>query len=245
MNKLLKIQNPASFDLAESRDRIAAYHENGWRAAQQQFGYQFLAGLELHRVKESLAHGQFLKWREENLPAIPERTARRYMDFAEVLISKSATVADLTTRPLQLTNGEIPEKEKKAILEAVFEFADGKSITDLYRDLGVIRPPKSRDEIDTTKKKQLTAEEKAAAEEQEAKALKDDKLISDSTLCDHSVSARLTTADYKEIIDSSIRVANFYRALLKDKKKGKANALEVRPQKQGTKSKALRKSQKV
>jgi hypothetical protein len=90
----------------------------------------------------------------------------------------------------------------------------------MYRELDIVKKPKSKNEIDTSKKKDLTAEEKAAAEEAEAKALAEDKIVADTTLCDHSVSARLTVADYKQIIDSSIRVANFYRALLKQKKVG-------------------------
>jgi hypothetical protein len=224
MNKLTKLDPPAGtvavckdFDLEDSRSRILNYHENNLRAAQQQFGYQFLAGLELHRVKESLAHGQFLKWRQENIPVIPERTAQLYMHFAELLISKSATVADLTQRDstsrcLQLTNGEIPEKEKKIILEAVFEFADGRSLTELYRDLGVIRPPKKQEYAAP----KLNAKEKLEAEESHAAELAADAERGNLAILDPAQFAKLTTAAKKQLIDHWIHCSTTAKARLKE-----------------------------
>jgi hypothetical protein len=204
----------------ESRERILGYHENNLRACQQQFGYQFLAGLELGRVKDALPHGQFMKWREENLPALPERTAQLYLAFAQELISKSATVADLASKPLQLSNGEIPEREKRVILDAVFEFADGRSLTELYRDLGVIRPKK---EPEYHPPKDLTAEEKARAEEDQARELIQSAIVALRLTLDDKTKADSQRPDRKELIDMCIEVSKAYKAL--DRKKSKAALL--------------------
>lgn len=216
MNKLVKFEMPGDIDLAESRTLIRSYHENGWRAAQQQFGYQFLAGVALHRAKAALAHGLFGQWIEENFSTGPcpltERTAQRYMRFAEELISKSDTVSDLTRQPLLLTNGDIPEKEKKIILEAVFEFADGRSLTELYRDLGVIRPPKKQE---YTAPKELSAEEKAKAEEDQAHDLIQDAIVALRLTLDDKTKADSKRPDRKELIDICIEVSKAYKALNK------------------------------
>jgi hypothetical protein len=215
MNKLVKFEMPGDIDLAESRTLIRSYHENGWRAAQQQFGYQFLAGVALHRAKAALAHGLFGQWIEENFSTGPcpltERTAQRYMRFAEELISKSDTVSDLTRQPLLLTNGDIPEKEKKIILEAVFEFADGRSLTELYRDLGVIRPPKKQEY--TAPK--LNAKEKLEAEEAHAAELAADAERGNLAILDPAQWAKLSTAAKKQLIDHWIHCSTTAKSRMK------------------------------
>jgi hypothetical protein len=214
MNKPVKIEMPGDIDLAQSKERIASYHENGWRSAQQQFGYQFLAGVELHRAKAALAHGQFGKWIEENFSSGPcpltDRTAQRYMKFAEELISKSKTVADLSAKPLQITNGEIPEKQKKAILDAVFEFADGKSVTEMMRDLGIIRPAKKQE---YTAPKELTADEQAKAEEEQAHELIQAAIVALRCTLDDKTKADSKRPDRKELIDICIEVSKAYKGI--------------------------------
>jgi hypothetical protein len=208
------------FSLNDRRDRIVAYHEGYITSFSQQMGYAFLCGLELALVRESLKgqqHGLWMKWREENIPHISKGSVDNYIQFSERLQAKFPTIGNLSSDRL-LTNGQITDAGKKEILQAVKEVADGKSLMDMYRELDIVKKPKSRDEIDTSKKKQLTAEEKAAAEEAQAKALKDEKLAADAALCDHDPASRLSAADHKEIIESSIRIANFYRSLLKSKK---------------------------
>jgi hypothetical protein len=248
MNKLQKQQTEKTLltpeELAESTERIISYHEGNIRAAQQQFGYQFLCGVEFHRVKNGLKHGQWEPWMEKNLSKLPvpiaDRTARLYMSFAERLISKSATIADLSEKPLQLTNGEIPEKEKKAILEAVQEFANGRSITALWEDLGVIKPPK-KSPVDNHK---LTAEEEAASEKENAR----DHFLSICTQIeqglDIEIRAHMADADKKRLIELFVEAANTLRGDLKANRKGKTNALETRPQKQKNANASLSKVSK-
>jgi hypothetical protein len=65
------------------------------------------------------------------------------MDLADKLI-KSATVADLPSvgEIHLLTDGTIPPEYREPILSAFHEVADGKTLTELYRDTGVIRNKK-------------------------------------------------------------------------------------------------------
>jgi hypothetical protein len=122
---------------AERIGRIQGYHQKCLDTFGDQMAYAFLAGCELNAAKEELPHGQFMKWREQNLPELPHRTATQYMTFSEKLAdgAKLATIANLKL----LGNGDLPQTEKEKVLKAVHQVADGKTLTQLYRDLGVIR----------------------------------------------------------------------------------------------------------
>lgn len=118
--------------------RIKQYDAGCRGAFGQQMGYAFLSGAELNALKEELPHGAWIPAREEFFPEIPARTATRYMSFAEQI---GHGVADLPSwqNIKLLGNGAIPDNEKENILKAVHDLADGKTLTQLYRDLGVIR----------------------------------------------------------------------------------------------------------
>jgi hypothetical protein len=126
---------------ADQIERINQYHGACLKSYGDQMGYAFLCGVELGQVKTRIPHGQFQEFCTRYLPQIPERSAQRYMSFADALRSKSATVADLANKPLQIANGTLPEKQKEEVLKAVHDIADGKTLTQLYRDLGIIRQP--------------------------------------------------------------------------------------------------------
>lgn len=156
-------------DQAAAVDRARSYHAACLKSFGDQIGYAFLAGRELAGLKDGQPHGTFMAFREAHFPEIPHRSATRYMDFH----SKLATVANLTTagnRAL-LTNGELPEKDREKVLAAVHEIADGKTLTALYRDLGVIKPaaPLGRREGEGGSKKLSLAEQAALLKEQAAK----------------------------------------------------------------------------
>ena len=165
--------------LQERAARISVYHQSFEKAAQDQLGYAFLCGVELTQAKDECAHGQFMKWRETALPQIPQGTAGRYMQFAHAIQSQSKQIANLTAKPLQLTNGELPEEDRKIILKAVHDFADGATLTELYRDLNILRKPKAKQYHPP----KLTADQQAAAEEAAAAELLK-TLIGDLNLVD-------------------------------------------------------------
>jgi len=142
----------AVLQLAVLRTKIVEFDQGCRTAFNQHMGYAFLAGLALNCAKALVPHGNkgggFMKWREENLPGVSPRAATNYMHFAAALaekhptVGKLATVADFTSGRLELLNGELPEDEKQEVLKAVHDVADGKTLTQMYRDLGVIRQPK-------------------------------------------------------------------------------------------------------
>lgn len=182
-------------------ERIKTYDAGCRGAFNQQMGYAFLAGMELNAVKDRLPHGQFLKWREAYLVQLPERSAQRYMKFA-VTIAASKGLPRFEDVKL-LPDGTIPEKEREQIIKAVHKIADGKTLTELYRDLGVIRDPEAKQHHP---RKQLTPEEIVKAEIAQAEAtleamLSQVRSIHDNILAeDSTLVSRIKPARWKEAV---------------------------------------------
>jgi hypothetical protein len=155
--------------LPDRSTRILAYHNSCIRAFGQQMGYAFLCGLELNAAKTEIAHGAFTKWREKHLAALPERTAQLYMSFTSALIERSKPVAALSSPDFLnsklLTNGDLDDAHRNELLKAVYEATDGKTLTEMYRELGVIRAPKRQQ---YTPPQDRTPEELLAAEKADA-----------------------------------------------------------------------------
>lgn len=154
-------------------ERINDYHAGCLKAFGQQMGYAFLCGFELNRAKEELPHGSFIKWREANLPKLANGTAANYMRFCDALQTKFPTVGNFKPEHLQLINGELPKAQREEVLKAVHDVADGKTLTQLYRDLGVIRQPKKQQH---TPPKKLSPAEEIAAQDAHANALFEDAI---------------------------------------------------------------------
>lgn len=166
MNKLT-ILDKAEVESTEELDKLKARiidYDCGFRTAyQSQMGYAFLAGIALLRAKEIVPHGKFLAWREAELPQITRSSASRYMQFAEALPAKDPTVGSLPEVKLLGNGAELSDDSKKKILETVYEVADGKTLTEMYRDLGVIRQPKAKEHhpVKQTPEEKLEAEKQA------------------------------------------------------------------------------------
>ena len=210
-------------------ERIKSYHQHCIRSFNTQMGYAFLCGAELSAAKAEVPHGQFTEWRERYLPQIPARSATRYIQFAEAL-AQNGHLADLK-QPLRLcdsavkNNGTLTDKEQEAVLKAVHEVADGKTLTQLYRDLGVIREPKDPNAT-PRKTVKLTEEEKVAAELAAAEALVD-ATIEQIATCqgmgeDEGVTlSRVKLAKRKELLAASTALNKLLRKLCKGKAKTK------------------------
>jgi hypothetical protein len=125
-------------------ERIQTYHQGTLRAFEDQMGYAFMAGVEFLALKDSVPHGEFEKLCSAQLADVPKRTRCQYMSFATRLMDKSASVALLAKEPRLLTSGEIADDDRKKICRTVKDFADGKTLTELYRDIGVIRDAKKQ-----------------------------------------------------------------------------------------------------
>lgn len=126
----------ASKDLNE---RAKAYHEACLAGFKQQMGYAFLAGLVLTEIKASVKHGEFEDYCEAHLPEIKPSSRKRYMKFFELLSLQLPQKAHAVGFLPAAGKEGIPKETEQKILKAVYQAADGKTLTELYRDLGVIR----------------------------------------------------------------------------------------------------------
>lgn len=186
-------------------ERITAYHDGVLRSFGQQMGYAFLCGLELNTVKTQLPHGQFEKWTAENLPQLPHTTAQRYRHFAEALQKHSHTLANLVHQaPLLIADGQLSEAHRTELMDAVHAVTDGKTLTEMYRDLGVIRQPKHQKDRARSEEK-LTAEEAAARRKEESNQFLD--------LLDADLATAATNAELHVEIETPRLKQSFERAL--------------------------------
>ena len=83
------------------------------------------AGALLLAVKSRLPHGTFLLWFSQNCGSVSERTARNYMALAE----RRQREFEGADRPLLTDGGE----------SAAAAPVDERSLTDLYREYGIVR----------------------------------------------------------------------------------------------------------
>lgn len=199
--------------------RVNAYHQGCIHAFTTQMGNAFLCGLELNQLKEEVGHGPWTQFRERYLPQVPERSAQRYMKFADALIQQNRHVADLKVNRLQITNGELPEKAKEEVLKAVHEAADGKTLTQFYRDLGVIRDKKEAG----GEKRTYTAEEKVEAERTTAERIVDATIEQINTCKGFGKTEGLTirtvkASKRKELLAASVAFNKVIRKFLKGAK---------------------------
>lgn len=139
MNKLELIEKEAAEELEHLKAKIVHYDLGFHGAFARQMGCAYLAGMALNRAKEIVPHGKFMAWREAELP-VSNNSAARYMKFADAL-GKFPTVGNLKEVKLLARGKELSPAQQKKITEAVHELADGKTLTEMYRDLGVIRQP--------------------------------------------------------------------------------------------------------
>ncbi len=167
MNKLAMIDKEGADELDLLKVKIAQYDDGFRRAYSQQMGYAFLAGLAVNRAKEILPQGKFIPWVEES--KLNRMSANRYGRFVEALIEAHPAVGKCNTAMLQISSGDgdvtkLSEEDQEQILKAVHDAADGKTLTEMYRDLGVIRQPKKQEyhPIRQTPEEALEAEKQAA-----------------------------------------------------------------------------------
>ena len=207
-------------DQAARVDRIKEYHAGTLRAFGDQMGFAYLAGRELLAAKEELPHGQFMKWREAHLPELSNGTTANYMKFADGLNSKFTTVGNFKSSPLQLTNGTLTEEQNQQVREAVKKVADGKTLTELYRDLGVI---KEKEKPKHTPPAKLTAEEALEAEKNQARQIAEILKGNAKHFRLGNTNKLLTNKERSDLLSELVETSNFLRASLKTEKKPKSN----------------------
>lgn len=150
-------------------DDVKGFHAGCLTSAKAEMVYRFLTGCRLIKLKEITVHGDWENFRKEHFPEIPSQTASLYSRTAKAVLElKSPTVGDLKVEQLQIENGRLPEKQEAKVLEVLREVYDGKSQTEFYRSVGLIREKKLPKH---TPARALTADEKLTAEREAEDAL--------------------------------------------------------------------------
>ncbi len=148
--EVLPPEDPNTADSEQSR-LAANYVLQAHRMTQQ--GSQMFAvgalacGFILLNEKARLPHGEFDKWQRKHLKPISRPTGKRYMQIAgkmhELQESKVSTVRHLLegTRPSDLTENHI-----QRIAPMIQEITEGKTFTELGRELGIFKPRNTKSE---------------------------------------------------------------------------------------------------
>ena len=100
-------------------------------------------GTILKRAKEMLPHGEFGKWAEQYLPLISAPTRSRYLALAEHLNAQiyhrdNFELSDIARISLPDPR-DIHTTENNKLSLALQDIIDGRSLTDLYKDFGIIK----------------------------------------------------------------------------------------------------------
>ncbi len=113
-----------------------SYHNLSRAAAQDAVAYAVMAGMELAAAKAQIPHGSFLPWIEKHCE-FSQQTANNYMRLAEKMVACGAFRAVVP----HLTDGQVQSAgDRKALLAAIRETADGATLQQLYFDFGILKP---------------------------------------------------------------------------------------------------------
>jgi hypothetical protein len=211
---------PSVVSLNDRATRVLTYHTGVIRSFGQQMGYAFLCGLELNAAKTELAYGAFERWREDNLPQLRRSTAHQYRVFADLLQAKSKRLSGLTQNAQNLlTNGELDDSDRAEILQAVHDVTDGKTLTQLYRDLGVIREKQKQKHTPVKlTPEQAEADRKKLAEDFVDHLSGDLRTFTADNKSTHQLHADLSTPKLKDLHDDILTTSRKLRDLLKARK---------------------------
>lgn len=187
MGAVAKHESEAAFDYAALTGNVAtAAREAADRIRERIRGQQvaiFDIGRDLIAMKETLGHGHFLAWVAAEF-GMSDRTARSFMQVADVLGSKSEIVSDLPPTVLyQLSAPSTPEPVRDEVIQRIEE--------------GERLPP---DEIRFKIKEARAAERKAAAD---AKLTKGQKNYRKRVLRDHEAEAAARAAERQRRVEAA------------------------------------------
>jgi hypothetical protein len=125
-------------------------HEENARVATRVAENAVRIGVVLNQIRDTVGHEEFLPTLEKHCPKISQRTCYNYMDLAaQLAIRQICNVANLKKLPPSERPAEA-KKQVKALdwnnlpfeADALVKHVDGKNLTAVYREYGVIKPPK-------------------------------------------------------------------------------------------------------
>lgn len=184
-------------------DQVHQLHDANVQAAKNAVENAVHIGVLLHQIKEEVGHGQFGDSMKTNAPEITDRSCRNYMRLAEERLieetarqllpapgenppnGKSETVSDLVALPENAIPMDAWERAQKQVAEMnwsqipaemlprLVRNISNKSLTDMYRDYGIVR---AKEPTVYHPPRKLTPDERVAAEDQQAAALLDNVL---------------------------------------------------------------------
>lgn len=135
---------PAKDELSQCAANILSLHQMAKNCANQAVMYAARCGAELNRAKEICEHGDFMKWCKKNIPEIKDRTVNKYMKLAEGITAKMLKFAP-SANLLQLPDPrDLKATAHSKVAQAVQKIADGKTVTQLYLEFGIVKPKRTK-----------------------------------------------------------------------------------------------------
>ena len=141
MRKSLKIrQSPGNLAGTSVVNQILSYHYAAATAARQSAAFGALCGLALKALKREVGHGEWESFREAAFgEALPDRTARYYMQVASGLRVKAKDLPELTAL-LEIPAGLMEPARRDRLGELVREITDGETMASLIEAYRITRP---------------------------------------------------------------------------------------------------------
>lgn len=120
---------------AERIRMVNHYHDNHKAALLQACNYALLCGMELLAARAEIKHGEWLPWIEKNCK-FSQPTAYKYMTLAEgAMPVLKAQYPELLEGAEQVAPSLMKVAERKALVEAVSQMVDGRTIQELQLEL--------------------------------------------------------------------------------------------------------------
>jgi len=130
-------------ELRHLGDMARKCHQRLMDTGRDHLVYTVIWGLVMNKAKEILPHGDFGHWLAHEVPEFSNGATHRYMALAADIQTKFPIVGNLKfLQSGETTTLELKDSEVKQIEQAAHEYAGQRNITAMYRDLGLVRPPK-------------------------------------------------------------------------------------------------------
>lgn len=152
-----------------SIDAVNAYHAAAGNAAAQMAVYAVMCGAELIKIQKQVGR-TFVKFVEGNC-SFTYRSARKYMDLAAGVKDRALKCeSDSHLKLLEHRPSELTPAQSKKLHKAVSEITDGRTLSELYQEFGIIKPLGNGLRGGARPQKKLTAQEKLALDKGNAEA---------------------------------------------------------------------------
>lgn len=162
-----KASKPHDTEVARiAATNILHWHNQAESGARIALTAALMIGVTMERMKADLPHGSFIKWQDKYLKGIPLSTRARYLALARGVQkadeSKYLTVRHLLPAKVQ----EVTKREIASISTQVGETLDGKHLSELYREYGLVRPRQTQDVKNTAQIKKRVGHTPANLDEE-------------------------------------------------------------------------------